>query len=38
MPDGEYDPVVDTPEMIRWILKKGEEVSPVHLYPIGTVT
>ena len=34
-PMANTNPVVDTPEMIRWILKKGEEVSPVHLYPIG---
>ena len=32
-PMANTNPVVDTPEMIRWILKKGEEVSPVHLYP-----
>ncbi|MEF2639298.1 MAG: dihydroorotase [Lachnospiraceae bacterium] len=37
-PMANTNPVVDTPEMIRWILKKGEEVSPVHLYPIGAVT
>ena len=37
-PMANTNPVIDTPEMIEWILKKGEADSPVRLYPIGAVT
>lgn len=31
-------PATDSPERIRWLVKKAEEVSPVHVYPVGAVT
>jgi dihydroorotase len=31
-------PATDSPERIAWLLKKAEEVSPVHVYPVGAVT
>lgn len=37
-PMANTNPVIDSPEMIEWILKKGETDSPVRLYPIGAVT
>lgn len=31
-------PATDSPERIQWVIKKAEEVSPIHVLPIGAVT
>lgn len=31
-------PATDSPEMIRWILEKAKQVSPIHVWPVGAIT
>ena len=31
-------PVIDSPEMVRWVLEKAEKEAVVHILPVGAVT
>ena len=31
-------PVIDSPEMVDWIVKKAKEDAPIHVLPVGAVT
>ena len=31
-------PVIDSPEMVEWIVKKAKEDAPIHVLPVGAVT
>lgn len=31
-------PVIDSPEMVTWILNKAKEDAPIHILPVGAVT